>query len=56
MIKFLYIIGDTWMYDFGGNVWSQISSGTPAPSPRYGFVGGLINNFWIISHGNSFLG
>ena len=49
--------GDTWRIDVSSssNSWVQIST-TVSPDPRYGFVGGVIGNYWIISHGKSGLG
>ena len=28
---------------------------TVKPSPRYGFIGGVIGNYWIITHGKLLL-
>ena len=50
----MYIPGDTWKADLAGNpvTWEQVSSLTgDSPSPRYGFVSGVVGGYWIISHG-----
>lgn len=56
MLKYLcttFSTGDTWRFTItsGAISWDDISS-TTGPSARYGFVSGVINNWWIISHGN----
>ena len=53
MLTTLYTTGDTLRFDFGNSDWAVVDppSGSATPSPRYGFVSGLVNNFWIVSHG-----
>lgn len=48
----LFLLGDTWRVDIGGGEteWQQVAS-VSSPSPRYGFVSGVVGNYWIVSHG-----
>ena len=34
----------------GETTWTQLAT-SEAPSPRYGFVSGVFENYWIVSHG-----
>lgn len=52
MLLSMCTLGDTWRYEIQTSAWSEIST-SGSPSPRYGFVGGLVENFWIVSHGES---
>lgn len=46
----LCLIGDTIRLSFTQPSWIELQQ-TTAPSPRYGFVGGVIGDYWVISHG-----
>ena len=47
--------GDTWRLDVTSSSpsWAELSPAI-SPSPRYGFVSGVMGNYWIISHGEYF--
>lgn len=53
-ILLIFVSGDTWRLNVASPapLWAELSP-TVSPSPRYGFVSGVVGNYWIISHGKS---
>lgn len=44
------VLGDMWEFSLLTDEWTELNF-VIKPSPRYGFVAGVIGNYWYISHG-----
>ncbi len=44
--------GDTWKFTVTGSTVAWTALLDSGPSARYGFVSGVVDGYWIISHGN----